>query len=73
MSFQKIIQLCTHARIEGRNQLFISMGAIFMNFHKMTSSCLFNHGTTFSQTATDMFFSQHLQIWELISVNQSCN
>ena len=27
-------------------------GAIFMNFHSMTSSCLFNCGTTFSQTVT---------------------
>jgi len=31
------------------------------NFHElsMTSSCLFNRGTTLSQTVTDMFFSQH--------------
>jgi len=27
-------------------------GAIFMNFHSMTSSCLFNRCTTFSQTVT---------------------
>jgi len=27
-----------------------------MNFHSMTSSCLFKRGTTFSQTVTDMFF-----------------
>ena len=27
-------------------------GAIFMKFHSMTSSCLFNRGTTFSQTVT---------------------
>ena len=27
-------------------------GAIIMKFHSMTSSCLFNHGTTFSQTVT---------------------
>ena len=26
------------------------VGAIFMKFHSMTSSCLFNRGTTFSQT-----------------------
>jgi len=51
---------------QGRNQLFISGRAIFMNFHSMTSSCLFNHGTTFSQTVTDMFFSQHFRKWELI-------
>jgi len=28
-------------------------GAIFMNFHLMTSPCLLNRGTIFSQTATD--------------------
>ena len=27
-------------------------GAIFMKFHSMTSSCLFNRGATFSQTVT---------------------
>jgi len=27
--------------------------AIFIKFHSMTSSCLFNRGTTFSQTVTD--------------------
>jgi len=27
-------------------------GEIFMKFHSMTSSCLFNRGTTFSQTVT---------------------
>jgi len=37
---------------QGRNQLFISGGLIFMKFHSMTSSCLFNRGTTFSQTVT---------------------
>jgi len=37
---------------QGRNQLFISGEAIFMKFHSMTSSCLFNRGTTFSQTVT---------------------
>jgi len=37
----------------GRNQLFISGGgAIFTKFYLMTSSCLFNRGTTFSQTVT---------------------
>jgi len=35
-----------------RNQLFISGGAIFMKFHSMTSSCLFNRSTTFSPTVT---------------------
>jgi len=39
---------------QGRNQLFISGGG---NFHEL-SSCLFNRGTTFSQTVTDMLFSQ---------------
>jgi len=37
---------------QGRNQLFISVGAIFMKFHSMTSSYLSNCGTTFSQTVT---------------------
>jgi len=33
---------------KGRNQRFISGGgAIFTKFHSMTSSCLFNRGTTF--------------------------
>jgi len=32
----------------------------------MTSSCLFKRGTTFSQTVTDMFVSQHFRKWELI-------
>jgi len=27
-------------------------GGIFIKFHSMTSSCLFNRGTTFSQTVT---------------------
>jgi len=36
---------------QGRNQLFI-WGAIFMKFHSITSSCLFNRGTTLSQTVT---------------------
>jgi len=27
-------------------------GAIFMKFHSMTSSCLFNRGISFSQTST---------------------
>jgi len=37
---------------QGRNQLFISGGAVFMKFRSITSSCLFNRGTTFSQTIT---------------------
>jgi len=40
---------------QGRNQLFISGGAIIMKFYSMMSSCLFNRGTTFSQTVTDKF------------------
>jgi len=44
-------QHCT-CKNQGCNQLFISGGAIFMKFHLMTSSCLFNRGTTFSQTVT---------------------
>jgi len=32
-----------------------------MNFYLMTSSRFFNRGTTFSQTVTDMFFSQHFR------------
>ena len=31
-------------------------GAIFMNVHSMTLSCLFNRGTTSSQTVTDCYF-----------------
>ena len=53
----------TYTGPQGRNQLFISGGgAIFMIFHSMTSSCLFKRGTTFSQTVTDMFLSQHLKM-----------
>ena len=37
---------------QGRNQLFISGGPIFIKFHSMTSLCLFNRGTTVSQTVT---------------------
>ena len=51
--------------------LYFGGGAIFMNFHSMTLSCLFNRGTTFSQTVTDTFFSQHFRKWELISLNQA--
>jgi len=46
-SFSIEIRNAKHLHIQqGRNQLFISGGAFFMNFHSMTSSCLFNHGTT---------------------------
>jgi len=57
----------------GQPALHFRGGAIFMNFHSMTSSCLFNRGTTFSQTVTDIFFSQHFRKWELISSNQARN
>ena len=51
---------------QGRNQLFISGGgAIFMIFRSMTSPCLFNRGTTFSQTVTDKVSSKHFRKWEL--------
>jgi len=33
--------------------LHFGEGAIFMKFHSMTSSCLFNRGATFLQTVTD--------------------
>ena len=48
-------------------------GAIFMNFHLMTSSCLFNRGTTFSRICSDMFFSQHFRKWKRVSLNQAHN
>ena len=41
-----------HVTGQGPNQLFILWWAIFMKFHSMTSSCLFNRGTTFSRTVT---------------------
>jgi len=34
--------------------LHFEKGAIFMKFHSMMSSCLFNRGTTFSQTVKDI-------------------
>jgi len=37
---------------QGRNQLFILGEGIFIKFHSLTSSCLFNRGTNFSQTVT---------------------
>jgi len=37
------------------------MGAIFMKFHLMTSSCLFNRGATFLQTSQIKFSSQHFR------------
>jgi len=41
--------------LQGRNQLLISGDASIMKFHSMTSLCLFNRSTTFSQTVTDNF------------------
>jgi len=51
---QVLVFGCKYQRFEqGSNHLFISEGgAIFMNFHSMTSSCLFNRGKTCSQTVT---------------------
>ena len=41
------------ASVAGRGETRSSFrGAIFMKLHSMTSSCLFNRGTTFSQTVT---------------------
>jgi len=42
----------TMGRMQGRNQRLILGRAIFMKFHSITSSCLFNRGTNFSQTGT---------------------
>ena len=41
-----------------------------MKFYSMMSSRLFNCGTTFSQTVTEKFFSQHFLKSELFSFNQ---
>jgi len=38
---------------QGDNQLFTSEGALFMKFHSITPTCLFNRDTTFSQTVID--------------------
>ena len=45
-------------------------GATFMKFHSMTSSCLFNRGTNFSQTSQIKFSSQHFQKSEFFTFNQ---
>jgi len=52
LSFISSLCSANNAFHQRRNQLFISGGAIFMKFHSMTSSCLFNRGTTFLQTVT---------------------
>jgi len=41
-----------------------------MKFHSMTSSCLFNRGTNFSQMSQIKFSSQRFRKWELFSFNQ---
>jgi len=41
-----------NGRSPGEQPAFHFEGAVFMKFHSMTSSCLFNRGTTFSQTVT---------------------
>ena len=47
LSLPQLLKLNYGVR-QGRNQLFISGGGtISMNFHSMTSSCLFNHGKLF--------------------------
>jgi len=40
-------------KARGTTSSSFRVGAIFMKFHSMTSSCLFNSGTNFSQTVTD--------------------
>jgi len=43
--------------------LHFRWGAIFMKFHLMMSSCLFNHGTPFSQMITDkVLFARFLKL-----------
>jgi len=46
-------------------------GAIFIKFHSMTSSCLFNRDTNFSQTSQIRFSSQHFRKSELFSTEGS--
>ena len=48
----RVATTLAYALFQGRNQL-ISGVAIFMKFNSITASCLFNRGTTFSQTVTD--------------------
>ena len=46
------------------------------NFHELSFDdviVLIQLWYNFSQTVTDMFFSQHIRKWELISFNQACN
>jgi len=50
----KPLPWCSHDKLrQGRNQLFISEGTIFMKFHLMTSLSLYNRGITFPQTVAD--------------------
>jgi len=44
--------LCRDLCRDATSSSFRGGGAIFMKFHSMTSSCLFNRYTTFSQTVT---------------------
>jgi len=57
---------------QGRNRHFISRGvrAIFVKFHSMTSSCLFNREAPFSQTVTVKVFFAIFRKWQLFSFNQ---
>jgi len=52
--FSKSLTWDPTPNLEGRGATSSSIrgGAIFMKFHSMTSSWLFNRGTTFSQTGT---------------------
>jgi len=53
--------------------LFILGGAIFIKFHSMTSSCLFNRGTTFSQTVTDKVLFAIFTKMRTLQVNQDAD
>jgi len=44
------VSLCSVSGVQPA--LHFGEGAIFMKFHSMTPSCLFNRGTTSSQTVT---------------------
>jgi len=50
-TFRKCLRCSWNPMQLGSNQLLI-LGGIFMKFHSMTSSCLFNRGTSFSQMVT---------------------
>jgi len=44
-----------------------------MNFHSMTSSCLFNRGTTYSQTVTDKVLFAIFPKMKVVSFDQARN